>query len=279
VQWLVLSGGEPLMHPELSRLIDVLRKTGIRISILTSGMLLESNASVVAQNVDDLIVSLDGPQQIHDRIRGVPGAFEQLTRGVRAVRRLKPGFPVGARCTVQRGNYSQLREVVKTARRMDLQSVSFLAADLISQAFNRPRGWTASRKAQVALTAEETRELEDEIEKLIDELDTFEGFVLENPQKLRRIVLHFRAHLGLAEPVAPNCNAPWVSAAIDSDGTVRPCFFHGAIGNIRKQSLTDILNSDQAFEFRRTLDIAGDPVCRRCVCSLHLPDNSKAIGI
>ena len=62
------------------------------------------------------------------------------------------------------------------------------------------------------------------------------GFVLENPDKLRRIVHHFRAHLGLAEPVAPRCNAPWVSAVIESDGTVRPCFFHEPIGNATGRS-------------------------------------------
>ena len=93
---------------------------------------------------------------------------------------------------------------------------------------------------------------------------------METPEKLRRIAEHFRAHLGMAEPVAPLCNAPWVSAVIEADGTVRPCFFHAPIGDLRNgQSLTEVLNGPEARRFRSQLDVAANPVCRRCVCSLH----------
>ena len=97
------------------------------------------------------------------------------------------------------------------------------------------------------------------------------SFILESPNKLRRIVRHFKAHLGLAEAVAPRCNAPWVSAVLESDGTVRPCFFHEPIGNVSGQSLIEVLNSPRAVEFRESLQIADNPICRRCVCSLYSP--------
>jgi radical SAM protein with 4Fe4S-binding SPASM domain len=67
------------------------------------------------------------------------------------------------------------------------------------------------------------------------------------------------------------CNAPWVSTVVEADGTVRPCFFHPPMGNIREQSLPDILNGAAAIEFRKTLDIDLNPTCMRCVCYLHLP--------
>ena len=57
---------------------------------------------------------------------------------------------------------------------------------------------------------------------------------------------------------------------VEADGTVRPCFFHRALGNIREKPLLAILNSEQALNFRERLDIASDPICRRCVCSLYL---------
>ena len=101
------------------------------------------------------------------------------------------------------------------------------------------------------------------------------GFIRESPEKLRRIVHHFRAHLGQAEPVAPRCNAPWVSAVVETDGAVRPCFFHEPIGNLMDQSLGEALNGPQAQAFRASLNVAENPVCRRCVCSLYLPDVSK----
>jgi radical SAM protein with 4Fe4S-binding SPASM domain len=78
-------------------------------------------------------------------------------------------------------------------------------------------------------------------------------------------------YLGQAQPVAPRCNAPWVSAVISAEGDVRPCFFHPAFGNIRDQGLEEIVNSPQALRFRNELDIANNPICQRCVCSLHLP--------
>ena len=101
------------------------------------------------------------------------------------------------------------------------------------------------------------------------------GFVVESREKLQRIALHYRAHLGLCEPVAPQCNAPWVSAVVETNGAVRPCFFHRPFGTINGVSLVQVLNGPQAVEFRQKLDVATDPICRRCVCSLNRPLTGK----
>ena len=66
------------------------------------------------------------------------------------------------------------------------------------------------------------------------------------------------------------CNAPWVSAVIESDGSVMPCFFHKAYGNIYEKDFLEIINSEQAIEFRKKLNVETDPVCQKCVCSLKL---------
>jgi hypothetical protein len=70
--------------------------------------------------------------------------------------------------------------------------------------------------------------------------------------------------------VAPRCNAPWVSAVIEASGDVRPCFFHPVLGNIHRQTFTDIINSSEALAFRASLNVASNETCKRCVCSLHL---------
>jgi radical SAM protein with 4Fe4S-binding SPASM domain len=75
--------------------------------------------------------------------------------------------------------------------------------------------------------------------------------------------------LGLQKSESPVCNAPWVSAVVETDGTVRPCFFHRPIGNLGDQSLEDIINSKSALDFRKELDIPNNPICNRCVCSLN----------
>jgi MoaA/NifB/PqqE/SkfB family radical SAM enzyme len=270
VRWVVFSGGEPLMHSDLFRFSDRLRRSGIRTTILTTGLLLEKHALKIANGIDDVIVSLDGPADVHDRIRRIPRAYDLLAQGIRALQRMRPDFPISARCTVQRENFSCLRKTMQAARGLGLRSLSFLAADVTSTAFNRPENWPAERQEQVALSVDEIDSLEKEISGLLEEMERCPGFVLETPEKLQRIVHHFRAHREMVEPVSPHCNAPWVSAVVESDGTVRPCFFHKPIGNIREDSLRRILNSSHAIEFRATLDVSQDPVCRRCVCSLYL---------
>jgi MoaA/NifB/PqqE/SkfB family radical SAM enzyme len=270
VRQVVFSGGEPLLHSDLFGLNDMIRVRGVGTTILTSGLLLAHHAFPIAHSTNETIVSLDGPEATHDRIRRVPGAFRMLASGVKALHDRKPDYPVRARCTVQRLNFSFLRETVRAARELGLESISFLAADVTTTAFNRPSGWSAARRAQIALTAEETTRLDDEIGMLIEELPKCTGFVLETPEKLRRIALHFRAQAGLAEAIAPRCNAPWVSAVVESDGTVRPCFFHEPIGNAKEEALIEVVNGRKAVEFRRALDVSRNPICRRCVCSLNL---------
>jgi Fe-coproporphyrin III synthase len=266
VEWVVFTGGEPLMHSDLFRLSTLLRARGIRTTILSTGLLLERNAARIVEGTDEVIVSLDGPAQIHDEIRRVPGAFDSLAQGVRAVHRLAPEFPISARCTVQARNAAHLRATVQAARDMGLRSVSFLAADLSSSAFNRPLEWSAERQSTVA---PDLAELDAEMEALIAEWPG-DGFILETPEKLRRIVDHFRAHYGLMPHVAPRCNAPWVSAVLESNGDIRPCFFHAVIGNIAGTTLGAVLNGPQAIAFRESLRVAGNPICQRCVCSLYL---------
>jgi MoaA/NifB/PqqE/SkfB family radical SAM enzyme len=279
VEWVVFSGGEPLMHTDLFRLAALLKSCGIRTTLLTTGLLLAENAGRIVGNVDDVIVSLDGPPAVHDRIRRVAGAFTRLEEGVQELRRQRTGYPertrypVSARCTVQHENHGELRRTVAAALDLGLDSISFLAADLASTAFNRPIGWLASQQARVGLTAVQIDVLEAEIEALLNEFPAqiAAGFIREDAAKLRRLARHFRAHLGLELPQAPRCNAPWVSAVLESDGTVRPCFFHEPYGNVRRNTLRELINGPAALAFRQSLDVATNETCRRCVCSLYRP--------
>ena len=141
VQWVVFSGGEALMHSDLWSLIDVLRERQIRITLLSSGLLLGRHAASLVKSVDDVIVSLDGPPLIHNSIRGVPGAFEIMAAGIASIFERDPNFRMSARCTVQRSNFRHLRDTVDAARGLRLNSISFLAADVDSTAFARPNGW------------------------------------------------------------------------------------------------------------------------------------------
>jgi MoaA/NifB/PqqE/SkfB family radical SAM enzyme len=271
VRWIVFSGGEPLMNPELPELCALLKVEGIRLTLLSTGLLLKKCAADVAANFDDVIVSLDGPREIHDAIRRVQGAFDLLQEGIYALRNLRADVLITARCTVQKSNHSHLLETARTAKHLHLNGISFLAVDLSSTAFNRPLSWPVSRQNEIGLSVAELGVLECEIDALMRaskrEFDS--GFISESPQKLRRIARHFRAQLGLDTPESPVCNAPWVSAVVEADGTVRPCFFHASMGNLHGTTLDAVVNGPMARDFRNKLDIAKNPICQSCVCSLN----------
>jgi len=288
VSWVVFSGGEPQLNEKWSSLARIVRSAGSRVTLLTAGLLLKSQAQAVVDSVDDVVVSLDGPPALHNTIRRIPNAFEQLAEGVKALRQMRPDMPIRGRCTIQKANHRALRAVVESASEIGLNSISFLAADLMSSAFNRREGWLPDQSSRVALLPGEVDALADEVEQLIEDrqADMDSGFVVESAGKLRRIVQHFRAHLGQAENVAPRCNAPWVSAVIEASGDVRPCFFHPALGNIHRQTFTDIINGPEALSFRASLNVASNETCKRCVCSLYVPrqdvphpDEQDAAGV
>jgi Fe-coproporphyrin III synthase len=272
VESVLLTGGEPLMHPNLWALCAALHELPARITLLSTGLLLERHAPEIIRHADEVIVSLDGSRKVHDRIRGIPDVYQKLADGVAALRRRSPRFPVSARCVVQRLNFPDLPNIITAAHELGLDSISFLAADVSSSAFNRPEGWADERVGEVCLTAEEAESFAAVIESTIVDhaADFVSGFVVETPAKMRALAQYYRAANGNGPFPQVTCNAPWVSGVIESDGTVRPCFFHRSLGNIREGGIAEILNSPDAIAFRRGLDMRRDPVCTRCVCTLTM---------
>lgn len=272
VRWVVFSGGEALLYGSLWPLCEQLKKAGIKLTLLSTGILLKRDAEPCARWLDEITVSLDGPPEIHDAVRRVPRAFEKLEAGVRAVKALKPELRITARSVVQKQSWRHLDATVQTALDLGIDELSFLPADVSTEAFNRPEPWAPERGSEVALDAEEARDLVVEIDRLIegraDEIER--GFIAESATKLRHIGQYWMGLNGHGELPPVRCNAPWVSTVIEADGSVRPCFFHPSYGNLHEENLAEILAKPESVAFRRNLDVGSDEICRRCVCSLHL---------
>lgn len=271
VRQIVLTGGEPLMHSHFHELCGILKQCDVQLTLLTTGLLLKKRSAIIAEAVDEVILSLDGPQEVHDAIRRVPRAYELLREGIQALRMERANMPVHARSTIQSANFRHLRHTVQSAQELQCNSLSFLAVDTTSQAFNRDLVWPTQVRESIGLSSAEVCVLEREVEVLIEEYkyEVESRFIVERPEKLRRIVSYFRQRLGELPAQAPLCNAPWVSAVVELDGSIRPCFFHPKFDLDRDLSLEEAINTAQAKEFRRTLDVESNPVCQRCVCSLH----------
>jgi MoaA/NifB/PqqE/SkfB family radical SAM enzyme len=272
VQRVALSGGEALLHPNLWRLCKLLRSIGIRISLLSTGLTLAKHAKEITTYCDEVIVSLDGSPEVHNLIRNIPNAFEKLAEGVRELQKQAPDFRVTGRTVIQKLNHLDLPAVLTTAEQLGLNQISFLAADVSSPAFNRQIPWSEERQADVMLNDEEINQLEHVLSGLFEEFASlFEtGFIAESKEKLFDVVRHYRALSGKGKFPVRKCNAPWVSAVIESNGDVQPCFFHKPYGNLKGKTFDEILNSNNARLFRRNLNVKKDPVCQRCVCSLYI---------
>ena len=276
VQRVMLTGGEPLLHRNLWALCSQLQALHIRITLVTTGLLVESHAMEIASCIDTVVISLDGPRMMHDGIRRVRGGFDRIARGTMALHAQHPTPRLIARSVVQRGNADVIDETIAAAHRMGFDEISFLAADVSSTAFNRPEPWPAPRVAEIALEKNEVEMLETAIDRAVrGHRELFEnGFVTGGRSSLDRIAQYYRALAGEDAFPVVQCNAPWVSAVMEPGGVLRPCFFHPIYGSA-SEGLADTLNSTAAIAFRRELDVSSNDTCRRCVCSLNLPLTSR----
>ena len=83
-QWVVMSGGEALMNPRVFEFCQLLKNEKIKITILSTGLLLKKYADKIVRHCDEVIVSLDGSEAIHNQIRRIPNAYGKLLNGISA---------------------------------------------------------------------------------------------------------------------------------------------------------------------------------------------------
>lgn len=267
----VLSGGEPLLHPHWAQIAAALRDNGQQLWLLTSGLALAKHASRVVSLFRCVTVSLDGVDPaMYRAIRGVD-AFDHVCAGVRAV--AAAGRDVGLRVTVQRSNYHALSDFVRLTHQLGARQVSFLAADVGNpHAFGRREG----NLPQIALSASDLDIFAHALDALERDhaIDFQSGFIAERPAKLRKILQYYAALCGLGQFSAPRCNAPEFSAVVGTRGDAAPCFF--IPGPSKGQSmapslangLINCLNDPAMIELRSSIRAGRRPECTTCVCSL-----------
>ena len=273
----LMSGGEALLNPNFFRFCEILKSQKIKISLLSTGLTIRRHAQQLVKWVDDIVVSLDGGELLHDQIRNIPGAFKKLREGIEALRVINSQYKISGRCVIHQINFRSWSDIIRAASDIGLDSISFLPADVSSSAFNRELTWDAERQNEILIKETDLGELKEITGKILrDFSEEFKsGFIAESPQKLQKIYYYYAACHQLNEFPYKKCNAPWVSMVIEADGTVRPCFFHNAYGNIKTDSLDSIVNGEEAIEFRKKLDTDKDATCLKCVCYLNLRPANK----
>ncbi|HET9799194.1 MAG TPA: radical SAM protein [Gemmatimonadaceae bacterium] len=108
---LLLSGGEPLMRPDLFELIAYARSRGIRTTLSTNGTLITADvaARLRAHEVSYVGISLDGIGATNDRFRGHKGAFDKAMAGFRHCKAVDQR--VGLRMTLTKRNCQDLDSI------------------------------------------------------------------------------------------------------------------------------------------------------------------------
>jgi MoaA/NifB/PqqE/SkfB family radical SAM enzyme len=110
-----LSGGEPLLRQDLYTLAKRVASHGCLVSMNTNGTLLgEKRVNEVANVFDTVVVSLDGPKQLHDQIRGVAGTYDKATNAIQLLKNHK--VKVGTNSVATPWNIDVLPEFIEELR-------------------------------------------------------------------------------------------------------------------------------------------------------------------
>lgn len=143
------TGGEPFMRPDLGRLARFVKERAeMSILLFNTGWYLERRMDEVLPWIDMMIVSVDSAKpDRHDAIRGLPGLFDRMVRGVALARERYPGVSVHLNCCVQKGVADEIDDLVALAERLEVQ-ISF---DVITEQRNGGEGSYAETSAGLPL--------------------------------------------------------------------------------------------------------------------------------
>ncbi len=121
-----LTGGEPLMHPQIGEILEILRDEKLRFNVETNGVLCtpELARELVRSGLFHISVSLDGADaDTHEWVRGVKGCFEAALEGIRNL--VAAGIRPQVIMTLMRRNVDQIEALVRLAESLGASSVKF----------------------------------------------------------------------------------------------------------------------------------------------------------
>jgi len=124
VEYVNLSGGEPLAHPHLAPILEALHECGVEKSVVTNATLVNDRVLELLSRTETYpIVSLDGPREVHERVRG-PGTYEAAIRGLKLLlERVGAASVVAA---VSKLNHGRVHEVADIAADAGVDGVALI---------------------------------------------------------------------------------------------------------------------------------------------------------
>lgn len=255
VNEIFFTGGEPLLRHDIADVLKYASSTGIRVLMSTNGLALTESFLQDVKNIDFKLfqISLDGPKEVHDGIRG-RGSFDRAIRAVRLASACLKNVGVGT--VMSRMNAHCIGETMEVAHDA--------GAGIFAVMFLIPSGRATK---DMNPSAQQLKASLDGIFSTYRRLSP--GIRLAHnttippalyPPDLADAGVHTNCAL---------CSFPY-TVGIEANGDVAPCdgFFGQpgfVAGNVRKQPLKTLFESSPAFQRVRGLDSPNlTGVCRMC---------------
>jgi radical SAM protein with 4Fe4S-binding SPASM domain len=254
VEVIALTGGEVLVRKDATTIFRALGEADLKwcidsnLSFCTD----EVAGAIIAAECDTVFASLDGPPEVHNKLRASPRAYKGFSEGLARLMRARAESAgsktsVGLNCVVQAGNESAASDVVRIAAEFGADAVSF---QLVSKL-----DYGEDFKADVAVRAI------GEARRLADDLGLrFSVFPVPDPTQAE-LTSWFSSPPSTA--FFRGCSYIHSSLRIDPSGNVIPCVEH-RLGNILEEDLLDIWRGSAYESFRRQITVAPIKACLRC---------------
>lgn len=226
-----ISGGEPLLRPDVYDIARYAAERGLAVHICTNGTLLNEENVIRLRDarVRTVSISIESPdRQVHEFLRG-PNTFARAVAGIRLLRGLAPSVRVSINCVITTANVEGLAEMVPFAESLGVHQIKFapIHANLLHRRKDR------NEFAGLFFTKEDLDVLKREVAALIAACRR-SNLLTTSTDFLAGIVSYYQ------QPQRFRCYAGCVACAIDPTGMVAPCCDMDSTLSVREKPLDEI---------------------------------------
>ena len=281
-----LTGGEIFMRKDILGVMEVFREKQYTCGYLTTNgtIITDERAEALAELarqgfLKHISVSIDGPNEMHDKARGVKGTFERTSAGLRrlqaAAKRKHAPLRVSVNTTVAHETLDALHEMVDVAQELGVDAIGLnhLMFSTPEEVAETVRLLGTGDASSISTYVTEDPHLDPaRVRTQVDALAARcreRGIRFDMRPKVKGGVLE--PYYTPGSPLPGRCLYPFLNARISFSGKAYFCpFIRIEVGDLTEQSLEEIWTGERYVALRQKLVQNGlFPVCRRC-CKVEL---------
>ena len=286
-----LTGGEPFYYKDIIRLIKYIKQKNLICWVITNGTLLEKYADdIVKIGVDVLYISVDGPEHVHNEIRGINNGYQKIESGIKKIIHAKKKFnkqrPLLCQVfTITEHSFPYLENINETTDDLGFEMLLVKHPYFNNTRTGKSYEETMKRVFQCDApswqgwvndeTSIDTQVVQNSISSLLLKKLSFKlAFfpvvkVSDIPQYYSTTQDNFY-NGGKGKNSVQRCIAPWTQTMVYPNGEIVFCNDNPdfILGNVKNEKFSDIWNNNRSRKFRKYIKKNTLPICSRC-CGLH----------